>query len=104
VRIAAIVLALVVSAALPAAADTTSPTPTATLDCSSALGGAPPPTSERIGDRVALVTSRSRDQANQAAPTTSTPGYRYFAKSPLSVRSGSNPGSSSRDGNGVASR
>jgi hypothetical protein len=70
---------------------TTSSTPTATLDCTNPIGFTPPPRSEIMGGQVALLTSRSRHTAAQVAEV-SDPGahrYRWFAKSPLFLRTGS---------------
>ena len=69
----------------------TSSTPTATLDCTNPIGFTPPPRSEIMGGQVALLTSRSRHTAAQVAEV-SDPGahpYRWFAKSPLFLRTGS---------------
>jgi hypothetical protein len=86
------VTVLLVGSALPATADATSVTPTATLDCRDPIGGFidPPADYERFDDQVALVTSATRDQAMQAAPyrQPSAAPFRYFSKTGLLVRTG----------------
>jgi hypothetical protein len=90
-RLALVVVTLVVAAALPAASDTTSVTKTATLDCRDPIGGFidPPAEYQRFGDQIALVTSRTRSRAMQAAPLDDRPTpFRYFSKTGLLLRTG----------------
>ncbi|HEY3671013.1 MAG TPA: hypothetical protein VGN51_08765 [Acidimicrobiia bacterium] len=91
-RLACVVaVVLAIATAVPAGADTLTPTPTATLDCANPLAGGPRPRSEVVGNQVALLTSRSRRDATQVAEYTdpAMPQFRYFAKSPLLLRTGS---------------
>jgi hypothetical protein len=83
---------VVVGSPVPAGADTTRVTPTATLDCRDPIGGYidPPATYRQFGDQVALVTSRTSDRAMQAAPydDPSAAPFEYFSKTGLLVRTG----------------
>ena len=92
VRLTCVVALPVVAAIVPAGAATTSVSPSATLDCKDPIGGFidPPADYERFGDQVALVTSRTREQAMQAAPyrDPSAAPFRYFSKTGLLVRTG----------------
>jgi hypothetical protein len=89
-RVAFVVVVVLGATMLPAGADTTGVTPTATLDCTQPIGAAAPPRSEVVGGQVALSTTRSRRRAMQAETYTdpAMPRYRFFAKSPLYVRTG----------------
>jgi hypothetical protein len=89
-RVVFAVAAVLAATMLPAGADTTGVTPTSTLDCTDALGGSPPPPSEIVGERVALLTTRTQPRAMQTAKLDDpvTPGYRYFAKTGLLMRHG----------------
>jgi len=83
---------LAVAVAQPAAADTRAVTPTATLDCTHPIGSGPvPPVSIQVlDDQVGLTTAVTNERAmgatRQLDPAVAP--YRYFAKSPLFVRTG----------------
>jgi hypothetical protein len=83
---------VVVGSAVPAGADTTRVTRSATLDCRDPIGGYidPPAGYRRFGDQVALVTSRASDRAMQAAPYDDplAAPFAYFSKTGLLVRTG----------------
>src|SRR5258706_392473 len=68
-----------------------SPTKTAALDCEDPIGGGSASAAEHvtpIGGAVALQTSASNERALQTSrdPHAHVPVQRYFAKSPLFVR------------------
>src|SRR4051812_18346052 len=92
VRLACAVVIVLVATMLPAGADTTGVTSTAALDCTNPIGSGPvPPGSIHVlYDQVGLTTSVTNERAMGAPrylePTVSP--YRYFAKSPLFVRTG----------------
>ncbi len=89
-RVACAVVIVLVATMLPAGADATGVTPTATLDCTDPIGGSSPPRSETVGNRVALLTTRTQEHALQTARLHDpvAPGYRYFAKTALLMRHG----------------
>ena len=89
-RLACVVALLLVASAVPAAADATSVTPTAALDCADPPFGTPPAEAQVFGDRVALLAGSAQDQALQVDRTrdAAAPVLRFWSKSPLFVRTG----------------
>jgi hypothetical protein len=81
-------VALLASVASVTPADATRPTALASLNCRDPIGSAatPPPSVHTIGEAVALQTSTSTRRALQTARFADAPGFRYFTKTPVYVR------------------
>jgi hypothetical protein len=90
VRAAGFVLLLLAASVVPAGAETTSTTLTATLDCADPPFGTPPAEARVFDDQVALLAGGSADQAMPAERLQRGPSpvLRFWSKSPLFVRTG----------------